>query len=258
MKRLVDLNIGCYQAGNSWLHRVDARSKILVLPLLIMTCFSASTWSQFLLLVVCAAGLISSCRVSFGGWCRSLRPLRWLLLTTILIHLFFSPGKTLFGTTWLSEDGLLIGVRTALQLCLAMSFASLLSLTTSPEALTTAFAQLLKPLQRFGVPTDRLVDLLGLVLAFVPILREESRLLLESRSAELDQTAHGSLLGRGRAISSLLEPLVIRLADRADQMAFRLAAGERLVHAGDPGSMTLPVQVATASLCLLLIVWMVL
>jgi len=246
--------LGQFHPGDSWLHRFDARGKLLLLPLLIMVTFRVAGFS---LLLPALLGIVLAEISGFGiaALLRGLRPLRWLLVTTVLLHLFMTPGRTLGPFSWLSYDGLLLGLQNASQLLLAMLFACLLSLTTSPDELASALVSLLQPLRRVGVPVARLAALLSLTLHFVPLLRDEGLAAWRRSGAQLSALKRGPLLERGRVAAGLIEPLMLRLADRADQMARRMAAGEVLAEIDILPAMKTTLRLQVLCGCLLLFFW---
>jgi len=228
MKQLGGIGLGTFRPGNSWLHRFDPRGKLLLLPLLIAASFSAAP-PALLCLAIAAMVVAETAGIGFLSLLRGLRPVRWLLLATLLLHLVFSPGRTFPLIDWLSYDGLLLGLVTAGQLLLAMVFACLLSATTEPVVLADALSALLRPLNRVGVPARRLAELLGLTLHFVPLLREEGAVAWRKAGQRLDELKRGPLLERGRAAARLVEPLIVNLANHAEVKAIAMARGEPLV-----------------------------
>ncbi len=220
-----DITLGRYVPGDSLLHRLDPRLKLAGLPVFVVAVFACSAWMQLAALAGWALLLVLVSGVRPGIWWRGLWVLRWLLLFTLLLHLTLSPGRTLAGLAWLSYDGLLHGLMVCCRLALAVVFSSMLTLTTSVEALACALACVLAPLRRFGLAVDTLVWQLQLVLRFLPALREDaSGLLRESRDRGED-VASATLLERARLLRRFLAPLLFRLADRADAMAQDVVAG---------------------------------
>lgn len=209
---------GRYRSGDSWLHRFDARLKILLLVGIVACLFSAdSVWRlqslAFLWLV--------SAQCCSGAWRDAVRIgwlLRWLLSFTLLLHLFFTPGRTLFGTSWLSLDGLLRGLLIDAQLLLAVLFSLLLAWTSRPENLAWALTSLLSPLQRLRLPVREAGGLLLLVLQFLPLIQEEVG--AQQGAAELPRGLAGI-----KARAALVAPLLLRLVDRAELLAVELTAG---------------------------------
>jgi len=216
------LAFGRYVAGDSLLHRCDPRLKLLLLPPLMAATFSAGA-PRLTLLTLLLLVLIRLATFPLRRCWSTLRALRWLLLFSLLLHLLFTPGRTLFGTTWLSLDGLHFGLLVCWRLVAALLFASLLTQTTPPGKVAAALSWLLRPLGRLGVAPEKISEFLFLTLYFFPILEEETRSLALSEGRKL---AGGKLLQRCQAAGRLLEPLAVALFDRADRLAHQSARGE--------------------------------
>lgn len=199
---------------DSPLRKLDARVKLLLLPMLVIAVFAAPSLARLAVLLGVAMLLVMLSRVGIGRFWRPLHMLRWLFLCTVLLHLFFTPGRTLLGIVWLSMDGLLAGLLICFQLALAVTLSSLLTLTTPPEELVHGGVSLLSPLRRFGLPVERGGALLLLVLHFIPMLGEEAVRLLAAK----EQRAK-SLSARLKALLIFLETLLLRLVERAEAMA---------------------------------------
>ncbi len=232
MNPLDGLSIGLYHPGVSPLHRCDARLKLVAVPALVVATFSAGNiWQLFLLTGVALGAWVAGNLPLARGW-RAGRALRWLLFFTLVVHTLLSPGRTLFGQSWLSADGLLTGLLTCWRLGLALIFAVVLSATTSPAGLAAALATLLRPLEKFRVPVRAGADSLLLVLHFIPVFREEA-LALRSQFPLPGATEKApSLLERSRRVRQLVVPLLLRLVERADRLAWQLAAGQRPAELG--------------------------
>jgi len=200
------------------LHRADPRLKLLICGGLAILAFAAGSWPRLAATAALLLPLAAAAGCGPGWLLRTLWPLRWLVLFTLLLHLLLSPGHTLFGLAWLSRDGLLRGLLICSQLGVAVLAASLLTLTTPAEVTARACGWLLAPLRRLGCPVRRWEELMALVLRFFPLLREELRATAPP--------------GGGRWISRIvtweerLLPLFDRLVERADTLARRVAAGE--------------------------------
>lgn len=221
-----DLTLGRYVPRDSLLHRLDPRLKLAGLPLFVIASFAMREPGPLGALTLLAAVLSLTSRIGWRLWWRGIWALRWLLLFSVLLHLFLSPGRTLFGVTWLSFDGLLRGLQVSWQLSLAVMFSSLLTLTTPADRLAEGFASLLAPLQRVGLPVREWAQLLGLVLQFIPILREEALDIYRGQFAQAEPQARPGLQERARRAGGLIAPLMLRLADRADMLALRMAGGQ--------------------------------
>ncbi len=215
---------GIYRSGSSFLHRLDARVK-LVLLFVVIICLFASFDLRFLTGLAGLAGLAAAlAKVSPGVLWRLLKMMKWLLLCTLLLHLLLTPGRTLFGTSWLSYDGLINGLCVDSQLLLAVLFSLLLSWTTPPAELARALGWLLAPLRLVRVPVEEITGMVLLVMQFLPFIRQEI--------AQIDAVQKGQgrgPLSRFRCWAGQLEPLLLRLFDRADELA-RDIATDRVVQ----------------------------
>ncbi|MBN2427352.1 MAG: energy-coupling factor transporter transmembrane protein EcfT [Deltaproteobacteria bacterium] len=236
MSLLDDITLGRFYPRDSILHRLDPRVKLAVLPLFVIASFSGSTFSLQLLLGGTAFLLICLARISFKVWWRGIWIFRWLFLFTLLLHLLLSPGRTLLGLTWLSRDGLLQGVLVCLQLTLAVTFSSLITLTTPPSHIASALLSFLSPLSRIGVPAKKIAFLFRLVLDFIPVLREEGKdLILEcgyirNRDDHIFQAVQKKI----QVLRKITPLLLHRLVERADKMALAYAQGEISTELEEP------------------------
>jgi energy-coupling factor transport system permease protein len=231
MSVLNDLTLGQYIDGDSPLHRLDPRLKLAGTVFFIIAVFSGTHAIRLLLLGTLALVLAAVSGVGGRRWWRGIRALRWLFLFSILLHLFFSPGRTLWGVEWISYDGLIRGGVVSCQLGLAVVFSSLLTFTTAPERIAAAFSRLCSPLSRLGVPIEEGARLVLLILYFIPVLREEAATAIDaarSRSAVVTSRLHARI----RILKEAIPPLILRLVERADELAHACARGEKIPGEG--------------------------
>jgi len=254
---LDDLMLGRYVPGDSPLHRLDARLKLGVLPLFAIASFANDAPARLAALAFCLVTLFILSGLPWRFVSRSLRSLRWLLLFTLLLHLFLTPGRTLFGLEMLSYDGLLRGLTVSVQLLLAMAFSSLLTLTTSAEALAAAVATLLAPLGRFGLSVAEPIRLGQLVLRFIPLMREEAALQIAVFRSRGEDLGRGSPAARGRLAARMLAPLIIGLVERADALARASAMTGSTLESSPAAFVPSPWNgpLAAGALLALLLIW---
>jgi energy-coupling factor transport system permease protein len=217
---------GPYRPGQTLLHQTDPRLKVLACLLLVMLCFAASGWEQLATVGVASLIAVWLAAPRGGSIWRLCWLLRWLLLFTLLMHVLLSPGRTLWGTSWLSLDGLLSGTFVCMQMLLAVVTSAILAMTTSTASLTGAFGWFAQPFSRFGCPTREWQRLLLLSMDFIPLIRDEMR---AASSANADDTAGIPPTGRPGLWESWMQKVqgvLLRLADRGDSLAHRLAADE--------------------------------
>ena len=224
---------GIYREGDSLLHRFDPRLKLLLMFGLVACVFSATSFERLLLIFLIWIVAASCCKAGLSDSLNILKMMRWLLLFALLLHLCLTPGRTLFGTRWLSYDGLLNGLLIDAQLLLAIFLSLLLAWTTRPESLAWAVAWLLSPLQKLRIPVRETVGLLMLVLHFFPLIQVE----LAEQKKQFVPTGSG-LLERIKVMTEMVGPLLFRLVERADQLAVDIASGDEsfVVDSGPPGS----------------------
>lgn len=194
----------------------DPRLSLLFVVTGIIGIFAAGNWLQLMLL----AGIALALLVRFGAlpaFYRRLRWLRWFLLSVVVLHLLLSPGHTLFGTAWLSFDGLMRGLMVVSQIVVAMAASLILTCVASPEKLAGAAAALFRPLRILGVDGDRFAGQILLALYFVPILKEEVAL------ASAQAPAASNRLGRTRF---MVDKLIESLVRRGDDLACAATTGE--------------------------------
>ncbi len=222
MAFLDDLTLGRYHPGDSLMHRLDSRLKLVMVSVLIVAVFSAPGFIQLSVLSVLTLALMALSAIAPAIWWRGLWFFRWFFLFTLVLHLIFTPGHTLFGIEFLSQDGLKTGLTVMWRLCMAICLASLLSLTVDASRLAHAGVDLLRPLSRFGVPVDRWGAFFLLILNFLPLLRQELAALVPPIRA----LARAGFRQRLSGLRDLLSSLLFRLCDHADEWALRMARGE--------------------------------
>jgi len=212
---------GGYQPGDTCVHRLDPRLKLLACGGLVAATFAARGW---LPLAVCLLALALLLLLGRFGWRRAGRLLwafRWLFLSSLLLHACLSPGHTLFGLDWLSRDGLLRGQQVCVQIAVAMLGAALLAASTPPELLARACGWFLRPLERLGCPVPEWEGLMLLALRFIPVLQQRV-----AASAAADEGGNASRRRRFAAWQRRLVGLLDEIVVEADGIAQRIVAGE--------------------------------
>ncbi|MBN1466605.1 energy-coupling factor transporter transmembrane protein EcfT [candidate division KSB1 bacterium] len=234
MALLTDISLGQYYPGNSFVHHLDPRTK-LICVLCLMTALLV-TVNPFILLGFAMVTLVFSAisRLPLALVLKNLRPFVWLFALTVLVHLFWTPGRVVATLpvvhAVITDQGLLLGLIYSVRLVVLIILAALLTLTTSPIELTDALEKMLGPLKRFRMPTHEIVMMLTLSLRFIPTLIEEAQRLKNaqvSRGASFD----GPLVQRIKSVVPLILPLFISAFRRADDLA--LAMDSRCYTGGE-------------------------
>ena len=213
---------GLYQQAETLLHRLDPRVKVLSCLILVVLSFGAAGWMQLLSVLTIVALAAWSINPHSQQIFRLFWLLRWFLLFTFLLHLFLSPGRTLWGLSWLSFDGLLSGAFVCLQMLLAVAVSALLGITTTTESLSQAFGWFVRPLRWLGCRTGEWQKILSLSLDFIPVVHAEILASGQAESRSSDRLAPATSQGRFAAWGKRLHDLIFRLVDRGDEIAHRL------------------------------------
>ena len=212
--------------GDSFLHRMDPRVKIVLLFFYLLLVFFVENVAGFLALGISIALLMIVSQVPLGMQLRSIRPILWIVLFTFGVHLFMTPGTEVFrigplGMTW---EGLARGSYISLRLVLLILLSTLLTLTTSPLRLTDGLEALLAPLRRVNVPVHELSMMMTIALRFVPTLLEELDRIMKAQKARGADFERGNIMQRVRAVVPVLVPLFLSAFRRADELALAMEA----------------------------------
>lgn len=231
---LKDVTLGQYLPGNSLVHRLDPRGKILCVFVYIamVFCVQSPLWYLFPAAYVAVCARLSG--LGFKRLFRSLRPLRFLLILTFALNLFFSGGTTPLielGFVRVSKEGLLTAVHFSMRLVFLVAGASILTLTTSPVALCDGLESLLRPLSKLHFPAHELSMMTTIALRFIPTLIEEADKIMKAQMARGADFESGNPLKRAKAMIPLLVPLFVSAFRRAGELAMAMEA--RCYHGGE-------------------------
>lgn len=223
---LQNITLGQFFPGQSILHRLDPRTKIILLFALMILIFTAQTWETYFALTILTAWLIFLSKVPPLTVFKSVKPLSWLILFTLLIHFVSHDGEILakFYVFKVTAEGIFYGVKISLRLVLLIILASLLTFTTSPLNLTDATEKLLSPLKKIGVPSHELAMMMTIAIRFVPTLLEETDKIIKAQKSRGLDFNSGGLIKRLRSMVPILVPLFLSTFRRADDLALAMEA----------------------------------
>ena len=223
---LTDITLGQYFPGNSLLHRMDARVKIVLLFFYIVGIFLFDNNWCYLMNTMLALVLVGVSRISPRVVLKAIKPLWWILLLTFIIQLFSVPGEVLMKI-WifdLTYEGLEKGFFISLRLILLIGVSSLLMFTTSPLMLTDALEALFKPLKKVGFPAHELAMMMTIALRFIPTLMEETDKIIKAQKSRGSDIGEGNLITKAKSMIPILVPLFISAFRRADELAMAMEA----------------------------------
>ena len=219
---LKDITLGQFFPGNSVIHRLDPRTKLIVLIVYIVALFLAQSWISYGLLFLFLAAAIKISTIPLKTIVRGLKPLVLILIFTGVLNLFFTKE----GPTLVSFWGLSItlgGVQRAVlmmaRILMLITCTFLLTYTTSPIALTDGLESLMGPLKKIKVPVHELSMMMCIALRFIPTLIEETDKIMNAQKARGADFENGSLMDRARALIPILVPLFVSAFRRADELA---------------------------------------
>ena len=220
---LKDITLGQYFPGNSVIHRLDPRSKLILLVVYIVALFLAVNWVSY---AVMAAFLVIAVKISTippKSIIRGMKPLAMILVFTGVLNLFFTGGEgeplVEFWILTIYAEGLERAIFMVIRILLLISGTFLLTYTTSPISLTDGLESLMNPLKVIKVPVHELSMMMCIALRFIPTLIEETDKIMSAQKARGADFESGSLMDKAKALVPILVPLFISAFRRADELA---------------------------------------
>lgn len=230
---LKDITLGQFFPGDTIVHRMDPRTKLILVVLYIITLFSAKWFVTYGLVLVTLVGIILASKIPFKTILKSLKPLLVIIILTGVLNLFYTQGEVLVKI-WIltiTKEGILSAVFMVLRIAMLIAGTFMLTYTTSPIALTDGLELLLNPLKKIKVPVHELSMMMCIALRFIPTLIEETDKIMSAQKARGADFETGSLISRAKALIPILVPLFISSFRRADELAVAMEC--RCYHGGD-------------------------
>ena len=224
---MLDITLGPSYPGNSFIHRLDPRTKILTTLLLIVAVFLANSAMGYGALCAMVLFIIAVSGLPFMLVLKSVKPLLFIILLTLALHALMGQGEhVLYQWTFIkvTEEGLRLGVQMAMRLILLLMISSILTFTTSPIVLTDGIEALLRPFRVIGVPAHELAMMMTIALRFIPTLMEETDRIIKAQTARGADFSGGNLLVKAKNMLPILVPLFISSFRRADDLAIAMEA----------------------------------
>lgn len=219
---LKDVTMGQYFPGNSPIHRLDPRTKILFLIVYIVALFCAVKWVSYAVVFVFLAIAIAMSRIPLKSILSGMKPLVVILIFTGFLNIFFTSGKHELFSLWkitIYWEGIERAVFMTLRIMMLIAGTFLLTYTTSPISLTDGLESLLGPLKKIRLPVHELAMMMCIALRFIPTLIEETDKIMSAQKARGADFESGNLFQRVKALVPILVPLFISAFRRADELA---------------------------------------
>ena len=231
---LKDITLGQYFPGNSPVHRLDPRTKLVVLVVYIVALFLAVSWISYGLMFLFLALAIAISKIPLKALVHGMKPLMFILIFTGILNVFFTPGDTTLlsmGIIRITLEGVIRAIFMMLRIMMLITGTFLLTYTTSPISLTDGLESLLGPLKAIKVPVHELSMMMCIALRFIPTLIEETDKIMCAQKARGADFESGSLMNRVKALVPILVPLFVSAFRRADELATAMEC--RCYHGGD-------------------------
>ena len=229
-----DITLGQYYHGNSVIHKLDPRTKVVGTFVYIIALFCVSSVWGYLLAAVFLACVIKLSKIPFKYMIKGLKPILVLMVITLLFNLFLTPGDVLWSV-WkikITRQGISVAVKMAVRLTFLIMGSNIMTLTTTPNSLTDGLERLLRPLKKIKVPVHEISMMMSIALRFIPILIEETDKIMKAQMARCADFESGNIIKRAKALIPVLVPLFISAFRRANDLAMAMEA--RCYH-GDEG-----------------------
>ena len=231
---LKDITLGQYFPGKSCVHRLDPRTKLVLLIVYIIALFSAVSWVSYgvCLLFILSGILLSG--IPGKAFVRGMKPLAMILVFTSVLNIFFTQGETVLVSFWriqITLEGVFRAIMMLSRITMLIAGTFLLTYTTSPISLTDGLESLLNPLKAMKVPVHELSMMMCIALRFIPTLIEETDKIMSAQKARGADFEYGKLMERVKALIPILVPLFVSAFRRADELATAMEC--RCYHGGD-------------------------
>ena len=230
---LKDITLGQYFPGDTPAHKLDPRTKILLVILYSVALFQARSLLTYAIMTVTFVLCARISKVGAKALLKGLKPVVIIVLFTGFLNLFFTPGEVIFqlGFLRLTDAGVYNALRMVVRIMLLITGTFLLTYTTSPIALTDALERMLNPLKKVHVPVHELAMVMSIALRFIPTLIEETDKIMSAQKARGADFESGNLLQKAKALVPVLVPLFVSSFRRADELAVAMEC--RCYHGGE-------------------------
>ena len=228
---LRDITLGQYFPGDTVVHRLDPRTKILLVVIYIVALFQAEGWVGYGLVTLVTLVCMALSNIKPSSMFKGVKPMLFIIVLTALLNIFYTEGTPVRPGWIITWEGIARAVQMMLRIILLISGTFLLTYTTSPIALTDGLEMLLSPLKKLKVPVHEMTMMMSMALRFIPTLIAETDKIMSAQKARGADFETGSLVQRAKALLPILVPLFVSAFKRADELA--VAMESRCYHGGE-------------------------
>lgn len=219
-----NITLGRFFPGDSFIHRLDPRVKIMLLIGLLISVFLSANYLSLAVNLASTIIFAAITKISAKTYFKSMKFILFVVLFTSLLNVFYAKGTAIFqfGPLVITKEGLDNSIFVAMRLVMLILISSILTFTTSPTDLTYALEKLMKPLSIFKLKTHDLAMMMTISLRFIPTLFEETDKIIDAQKARGADMESGGILSRIRAFVPILVPLLISSFKRAYDLAIAM------------------------------------
>ena len=228
---LKDITLGQYFPGDTIVHRLDARTKLILVVLYIIALFQADGWVSYTAVLLATAACMVLSQIKPGTIFKGLKPMLFIIVLTAALNIFYTQGTPIIPGWIITWEGIARSIKMILRIVLLITGTFLLTYTTSPIALTDGLELLMNPLKKIKVPVHEMTMMMSMALRFIPTLIEETDKIMSAQKARGADFETGSLVQRAKALLPVLVPLFVSAFRRADELA--VAMESRCYHGGE-------------------------
>ena len=227
MKMLDKLLLGRYLQGDSFIHRLDPRTKFLATFLFIIIVFLANNWLTYFILAIFTLIALLASKIPMSFFWNGVKPLLWVILFTVVLQMVFTTGGDIYvewGFIKITSYGVINAIFIFLRFMFIIFISTLMTLTTPPLQIADAMESIMKPLGKIGVPVHEIALMLSIALRFVPTLMDEAQKIMNAQRARGVDFGEGNLFEQMKAIIPILIPLFVSSFNRAEDLATAMEA----------------------------------
>lgn len=228
---LKDITLGQYFPGDTVVHRLDPRTKLLLVIIYIVGLFNSVGWASYAFVILVTALSMAISKIKPRSALKGLKPLVIIIILTAVLNIFYTDGTPIVEGWIITWEGIERAVMMSLRIILLIVGTFMLTYTTSPIALTDGLEIMMSPLKKIKIPVHEMSMMMSMALRFIPTLIEETDKIMSAQKARGADFDSGNLFQRAKALLPILVPLFVSALRRADELA--VAMESRCYHGGE-------------------------
>lgn len=216
-----DITLGQFFPGNSVIHKIDPRVKILLIIAYIVFLFVANNFVSLGFMVLVTVAIVLLTKIPVKMYFKGLKAIMFIILFTSVLNMFYGSGEPIWqwGFLKITLNGISNAVFISIRIVALIFISCVLTYTTSPTDLTDALERLMKPLTVFHIKVHEIAMMMTIALRFVPTLLEETDKIMNAQKARGANMDSGGLIKRVKAMMPVLVPLLVSSFNRAYELA---------------------------------------